>query len=378
MDKRLHFLDNLRTFIILLVVLFHTAYAYSVYYSQGFYVPTKQNSLFFDILIINAEVFMMPVMFFIAGYFGISSLARKGQAAFWKDKLNRVMLPWVLGVIFLAPVMGYMHLLSRGQAPSYLHYWAGYFFSKDYQDTGQAQFYFLGILFLFYVILSIAYRLYKPLGNVSSKAQGFSDRFALLFGAAVGIAIFCSNLVFDDSKWRTMLWIFQLPPTRFLPYLLYFFLGVYAYRQQWFASPVYAPKPMLWKLLCVTSFSLFDQTIGIFNSNKNLLSTAGYSLFRAFFCLSLLVILLDIFRKHFNHTTPLLGKLAANSYGIYFVHFVIVVFMVLAFREVSLNVFTKYSLAGTLSIAISYIVSLFVLSKTPVFGGTVGNIRAGS
>jgi peptidoglycan/LPS O-acetylase OafA/YrhL len=45
--RRLYFLDNLKTFIILLVVFFHAAYAYAVYYSQDWYVVDTQT--FFSI-----------------------------------------------------------------------------------------------------------------------------------------------------------------------------------------------------------------------------------------------------------------------------------------------------------------------------------------
>jgi hypothetical protein len=64
---RFYFLDNLKTLIILLVVFFHAAYAYSIYWSQDWYVVDKQKSLFFDVFIMSAFAFMMPVMFSAKG-----------------------------------------------------------------------------------------------------------------------------------------------------------------------------------------------------------------------------------------------------------------------------------------------------------------------
>ena len=99
---RVYFLDNLKTFIILLVVFFHSAYAYSIYYSQEWFVLDTQKSLFFDIFITVAFTFMMPVMFFVAGYFGNRSLAHKGQLPFWRDKFYRIVIPW--GSLFWPPL----------------------------------------------------------------------------------------------------------------------------------------------------------------------------------------------------------------------------------------------------------------------------------
>ncbi len=110
---RLYFLDNLKTLTILLVVFFHSAYAYSIYYSIDWYVVDTQKSFFFDVFITIAFAFMMPVMFFVAGYFGNRSLARKGLLSFWRDKFYRIIIPWALGVVILAPARGYMYSLSR-------------------------------------------------------------------------------------------------------------------------------------------------------------------------------------------------------------------------------------------------------------------------
>ena len=136
-SDRLHFLDNLKTFIIFLVVFFHSAYAYALYLSQDWYVVDTQHSLFFDAFILTAFAFMMPVMFFVAGYMGVGSLARKGQASFWRDKLLRIVAPWALGALVCRPRDQLRLSASRGICASYLHYWPHYFFSPDYQSHGQ-------------------------------------------------------------------------------------------------------------------------------------------------------------------------------------------------------------------------------------------------
>ena len=47
-------------------------------------------------------------MFFISGYFGLKSLAKRSQGSFWKSKLVRIGVPWITGAVFIAPVIAYL------------------------------------------------------------------------------------------------------------------------------------------------------------------------------------------------------------------------------------------------------------------------------
>ena len=98
-----------------------------------------QKSLYFDVFIMGAFAFMMPMMSFVSGYFGIGSMVHKGQLNFWRYKFYRIVIPWALGVVFLAPTIGYMHSVSRNLYPPYPGYFAHYFFGKEYQSLGQVR-----------------------------------------------------------------------------------------------------------------------------------------------------------------------------------------------------------------------------------------------
>jgi peptidoglycan/LPS O-acetylase OafA/YrhL len=372
---RLHFLDNLKTFIIFLVVLFHAAYAYSVYLSRDWYVVDTQHSLFFDAFILTAFAFMMPVMFFVAGYMGVGSLARKGQASFWRDKLLRIVAPWALGALFVAPAISYVYSASRGIYASYLHYWPHYFFSPDYQSHGQVHYYFLCVLTLYYVALWVAYRIYKPLGSVGAPKKP-TLHFLALFGLATGIIFFCGNLFIDEGRWVKIA-IFDLPATRFIPYLCYFFLGVLAYRRQWFTPSGYNPRLRNWALMCLPSFILFIHFFLKKLSSPGEVGMVCFAVSYFFFCLTAVFALIALFQKRLNFTTRFLTNLAAHSYGTYFIHYLVMVIIILALRDLHLNVFLKWLLAGALSATVSYLISKHLLSKTPFFGKAAKQMKPG-
>jgi peptidoglycan/LPS O-acetylase OafA/YrhL len=366
---RVYFLDNLKTFIILLVVFFHSAYAYSIYYSEDWYVVDIQKNLFFDVFITVAFAFMMPVMFFVAGYFGNRSLARKGLLPFWSDKFYRIVIPWALGVLILAPARGYMHSLSRNLYPSYLGYWAHYFFGKEYQTHGQAQFYFLGMLTLFYAVLSVVYLIRRSIGNVSNKPTKPSSLFLILFGLGTGLIFLGGNLVIGETIWPKIA-IFDVPGTRFIPYMSYFFLGVFAYKQQWFTPSGYNPSRKRWLPMCALFFFIFITFL-----NKKLIpgeiGMACSALSYFFFCMTAVFALLAFFQKRIGFTSGLLASLSANSYAIFFIHYFVILWIILALRELQWNPFVKWLLVGILSVIVCYFVACYALSKTPMFSTKV-------
>ena len=76
--KRLFFLDNLKMFIVNLMIIFHLAMCYMAYAPEWWYVVDVEHSdLFFTQFILWADIFSMPIMFFVAGYFGIMSLKKQ-------------------------------------------------------------------------------------------------------------------------------------------------------------------------------------------------------------------------------------------------------------------------------------------------------------
>jgi glucan biosynthesis protein C len=119
--NRVGFFDNIRYLIVLLVVVLHSACAYSN--NTQWWTVNDANSIFFDYLLGVLGVFLMPTLFFIAGYFALTSLQQKGKWLFIKSKLIRLGLPWLLGVILMVPMINYIHFYSRDYPVSLLSLW---------------------------------------------------------------------------------------------------------------------------------------------------------------------------------------------------------------------------------------------------------------
>ena len=114
MKTRLYFLDNLRTFLILLVVLLHSGIVYESILQETWIVsdPAKNDSI--GLIRMYLDLFVMFILFFISGYFIPKSIKNKTNWEFIKSKFNRIMLPWIIAVFTLIPAYKAIFLYSRG------------------------------------------------------------------------------------------------------------------------------------------------------------------------------------------------------------------------------------------------------------------------
>jgi surface polysaccharide O-acyltransferase-like enzyme len=102
---RLVFLDNLRYLMVLLVIVHHAVAAYAA--TATHWQVHDTPFLAADVIRQLLDVFMMPVLFFIAGYLALPSLERKGPWGFLVGKGRRLLVPWALAVLVFVPIMLY-------------------------------------------------------------------------------------------------------------------------------------------------------------------------------------------------------------------------------------------------------------------------------
>jgi surface polysaccharide O-acyltransferase-like enzyme len=363
---RLDALDNLRSCIILLVVVFHAAMSYMLFAPSWWYVVDTKQSLGFFCFVMIADVFIMPVMFLLAGYFGLPSLLRKGEDGFMREKMKRVGIPWLVGTLFFAPVTTYFIWLSRTKTPPpYFHFWTHTFFSTYFE---QAQFWFLGVLLLFYFGLIIArsanekLKWFEP--GTGRPSPWFFPGFVLLT-SAVFIVV---NQHVIDYAWVPVSYLLVIQPTRFSLYILFFALGVHGYRRRWFTANGYRPRLVIWlplSLLLGTAFMLYKLTFGL--KLEQFRYRMGNDLLHCAFCLAAVFALIAVFLKFLNRTSKMWRALSGNSYAIYCVHMVIVPPLALLIRPLPWNIVAKFAATSISALAISYLISEFAISKTPPF-----------
>lgn len=319
MNDRLHFLDNLRGVTIFLVVCLHVFLCYMKFSPAWWFVIDPKQSLFFTYCVILIDVPIMPTMFFIAGYFALASLQKHGIGKFWSQKIKRIAIPWVIGVLFLSPPAVYMILLSRGKAPGYMEFWENQFWTPTF--FSQSVFWFLGMLLMFFAVLTVVFRFSKTLQSSQRilKQPGIG-LFVLFVTATFGWFLFM-NQFFPADTWLNDFYIIAFQPLRLLIYALYFSLGIMAWKQRWFEEGGFNPKLAPWVALCLFSavaYSHFKFLMAVRSSE--LAIQAGNGIFFNLFAFSTMMSGLALFHLLFNGDGFFWKSFSRSSYGIYLLH----------------------------------------------------------
>ena len=187
---RIYFLDNLRTILIFLVILYHAG---GVYESSGawalFWIvddpAVNDLSGIFGVII---DIFVMALMFFIAGYFTPLSLKNKDSLSFLKSKFRRLIVPWVVAVLVFVPLYTRLSFLASRNLPQ--EHWSTYFhFSNGF--ISQSWMWFLPLLFMFNIVYLLISRIGFRLPNISFK---WATLIVFVVGWVYSVGMDISNL----------------------------------------------------------------------------------------------------------------------------------------------------------------------------------------
>lgn len=357
--ERFYFLDNLRAVVIILVIVLHAAITYMAFAPEWWYVLDPERSLFFTVLVLLVDVPIMLVMFFAAGYFALPSLLKRGAPAFLRDKFKRIALPWIFGVLLLAPPTAYMIYFSRGAPVSLLEFWRGDYWGVAYQ---QSVYWFLGILMLLFGLLALAYTLNPRLHNLVPTVTVPSGGLFVGFLALMTVGFLAMNLIFPLEAW-SHIYLFMYQPVRLPLYFGYFILGLLAYRHSWFSHAGYKPRLALWLVLFVASGLLY---LGYRLSLPLELQTtlwlkAGTAILFNSFCFSALMFGVALFRRFVNSDSAFWRSQSANSYGIYYLHPLFLYPLAFLFVRVPISIYLKFVIITGLTWLLSWGVSALIL-----------------
>jgi fucose 4-O-acetylase-like acetyltransferase len=318
---RIHFLDNLRTFMIFLVVVCHAG---GVYESSGAWASfwivddpstNNQSGLVFLIL----DIFIMPTLFFISGFFAPLSMERRNKWTFLESKFKRLIVPWMIAVLTLIPLYKIIFLFSRNLPQES---WTTYFHWSN-RVWSQNWLWFLPVLFLFDV-------LYLLISRVKFRIPNLSLKGAVLIAFFIGYIYSVGMDVLGLRGWtHTVVLDFQ--NERLLIYFIAFLLGAYCFRRK-----VFDPKPKSMVLyIIVNSTAWIPVMVYIifllypwFKPGHYIVAKIPHQLILWFsfqlslFCLMYVVI--ETFRRYFDKPGKIRNELKRNSYGVYVIHVIVI------------------------------------------------------
>ena len=369
---RIDFLDNIRALAIMcLVIFYHPAVAYSTVIAEhlNFYF-VEPTYLFYDVIALFFDIFLMPFLFLIAGFFALPSLKKRSAKRYIVEKFVHVMIPFFLGVFLLNAFPNYIKGLFHHQIESgYMFYW-GQIFLKNIgtfflEDKASVHLWFLSLLFLFYLTLTVVYKVDPKWFEKSTETKKLSSFFLLCFALVGAICFFIINFFMPDfGAWVNFefFWTFQF--TRFPLYVLYFFLGVFCYKNGWMTKGFFL---LLWLIiaLIITPINLYV----IIHFFGHLFETwylkALHACLHSFSCLGLCLSIIEISKKGLNFSNSVLRLLSSNGYAIYILHFNFFIGIEFFLYTARIPTILKYLISGVLAYFISLVISQGILRWIP-------------
>jgi glucans biosynthesis protein C len=364
-------LNNMRGLLIVLLLAFHSVLAYlgsieasalpfddSPYKWRAFPVVDSQRWFGFDIFCAWQDVYLMSLMFFVSGLFAWPSLARKGSGRFFLDRLMRLGVPFIFGMVAVAPMALYPAYRLTAADPSPAAY-IRHFLALPFWPNGPM--WFLWLLLAFTAVVACLHR-FAPhwvvfLGRLSSAAGARPGRYFIGLAAAAAIAYVPLALTFTPWTWSEHgLLGFQL--SRPLLYAVYYFaglgVGTYGLEQGLLAiDGMLARRWGRWLAGALASFLLWMGLTAMTMNYPDLFllqlgADASFALAGASGCFFMMAACLRFGAVH----SRIFGSLSNNAFGMYLLHYIFVVWL-------------QYALLGLALLAIAK--AMIVLGGTLVF-----------
>jgi peptidoglycan/LPS O-acetylase OafA/YrhL len=358
-QNRIHWVDNLRTIMVFLVVLYHAGGVYSLMFTSFWLVADPTTSDVVGILNVILDVTAMPTIFFISGYLIPMSLRNKTGWEFLGSRFKRLIVPWIVAVLTLIPLYKVIFLYSRGLPQEH---WTTYFHFVKGNLTSQNWLWFLPVLFSFNVLYVLLSKLNIRVPNISLKGAVITS---CLIGFVYSVGI---GLVLGFRSW-TKTPLIDFENEKLLVYLMVFLLGALCFRQKVFegkpkSKTMYTViSSIAWIPITVHTFSrvfwvLSGLSLGGLVSPfvDRLIWWLGFDL--SILCMVYLMV--QSFWRYLDRSGRIWTELNRNSYGVYIIHVIVIGAIALLLLNVSVPAELKYLiLTVSAYVACNLIVSLY-------------------
>ncbi len=233
---RLLFVDNMRVFLTILVLLHHTMIIYagtgSFLYTEG--RQDTITSVLGDWFCTVNQAYFMSLFLLISAYFVPGSYDRKGASHFLKDRLIRLGIPLIIYSWIISPLTWVVITsVTQGQTRPWWTYLPG----VGDAVIGAGPLWFVEVLLILSLVYTLWRRLFQsnpPAPPVDTQSQFPGNAVIAVFALLTGVGAFLVRLVFPVD-WNFSLLNLQFP--FFVLYIAMFIVGLDRLSPQLAAEP---------------------------------------------------------------------------------------------------------------------------------------------
>ncbi|MFX1507752.1 MAG: acyltransferase family protein [Promethearchaeota archaeon] len=385
--NRVFYIDNIRIYLTILVILHHLAICYGgsgdwPIHESDFYTIDMSTVIILTLFNIVNQSYFMAFFFLLAGYFTPRSFEKKGTRIYVKDRFIRLGIPLVVYIIFVSPLVALLlhNYAYRGSTPyiSLLDVWYN---RIEEMTIGIDHLWFLLALLIF-VLTYVLYRLIWDRYSLTYSQLFFSQKFPRnrVIVSSIGIIALITYIMRGFFLiGETIAFNFQLG--HFTHYMFFFWVGIVAYHGKWF-DHLSDTQAKQWTtvagvsipLLVVLMVGLIDFTssdpFGPFLGGFTYQSLV-YSIWETIALVSISITVLHLFQKKFNYHNPFLKDLATSTYTAYIIHALIIISFTIILLPVDLPAMAKFIIIGGIGVPSIFLIS-YTIRKVPFTAKILG------
>ncbi|MBI5131402.1 MAG: acyltransferase family protein [Rhodopseudomonas palustris] len=376
--ERLHALDAVRGFALLLGIFYHAAISFLPFAPQIWIVADNHPSETLSIFVFASHSFRMTTFFLIAGFFAHLSYHRLGAAGFIRDRARRIALPLVVGWPIVTLAFGVIVATSalvanQGRLPSPPAP------SAVVSQLSLAHLWFLYVLLELYAV-TLLLRAVMAAVDRTGRVEAGIDRIMTTVAssrlAPFALALPAAAALLADPDWTT--WPNIRTPEHLITnlqawvaYGVAFGFGFLLHRQPrliWSLQPRWPLNMALAIVSIAACFGLMDVSSGV---DANLLRLAR-ALCYAIAGWSATLAIIGAALRFLSGASATRRYIADASYWLYIVHMPIVIALQLALARLDWPWPAKYAAIVSITLAIG-----FVSYQTLVRYGRIGAVLNG-
>jgi len=370
--SRLLFVDDIRVFLTILVLLHHLMIIYAGtgnwFYTEGMQDASKAmqsdvtEALGGWFCAVN-QAYFMGLFLLISAYFVPGSYDRKGTGRFLKDRLIRLGIPLALYSWVINPVFVYVVTYRSIDKPFWRYFPVEYFKGGL---IGQGPLWFIEVLLIFSLV-HVLYRLIvraRPDGP-AKETRFPSNRAIVVFALLLGLTGFLvrGEFVMDEYNFKPL--NLQIP--FFAQYIALFVLGLIAYRRNWLTElpdktgrlwlRIAILMIILWAPMMVVNGAIYDD-----NSFKGgwCWQSLVYALWESLLCMSMCIGLVYLFRRYRNRRGRIAAFLVPNAYTAYLIHAPVIATLAWGLRDLTWYPLLKWALVSLIAVPLCFGISALI------------------
>lgn len=337
---RKNYIDNLRTAVVLSVIVYHVCYIFNGVGVLGG-IPNSLSLSFCDSFATFIYPWFMVLLFIISGISSAYSLDKKSVKEFIKARTHKLLVPSTLGLFVFHFLTGMINTKMNNADLSSVPIVIRYFI---YALSGTGVLWFSQLLWLFSLILCLLIKV-KLLEKY--RLNGKKSIYLPV------VIIYLSSLILN----MPVITVFRVGI-----YLASYLIGYYILSDEKVEEKI--EKTMIISLiisilsaiLYMIKFNFSDYTSSICLQD---VITNIYAYFTSIF-------LIGLFKKYFDKSNKVLKYLSSSSFGLYVLHYTPILLTGLIVSGTSLNVYLRYLL--TLILGFILTVLLYeVIKRIPIY-----------